>query len=125
MTARRVAGKTISTESVSEILRTVSMKEAFHFFTDIGQYSGKSATSLVDFSEKLKMVPLKSIEFHFERGDFERWIRETLGDAYLAIGISKIDKSVQGEALRTGIQKTVESRLYYLKQYNSERPQTR
>jgi hypothetical protein len=125
MTPRRVAGKTISTGSVSEMLRTVSIKEAFYFFTGIGQYSGKSATSLVDFSEKLKTVPLKSIEFHFERGDFERWIRETLGDAYLAIGISKIDKSVQGEALRTGIQKTVESRLYYLKQYNSERPQTR
>jgi hypothetical protein len=59
MTARRVAGKTISTQSVSKILRTVPMKEAFHFFTDIGQYSGKSAISLVDFSEKLKTVPFE------------------------------------------------------------------
>ena len=116
MTSRRVAGKTISAESVSEILRTVSMKEAFHFFTDIGQYIGKSATSLVDFSEDLKTVPLKSIEFHSKRGDFEQWIRATLGDEYLADGISRIDKSVQGEALRTSIQRTVENRLYYLKQ---------
>ena len=116
MAARRVTGKTISAESVSGILRTVSMKEAFHFFTDIGQSSGKSATSLVDFSEKLKTVSLKSIEFHFKRGDFEKWIRETLGDDYLANGISRIEKSVQGEALRTSIQRTVENRLYYLKQ---------
>jgi alpha-amylase len=116
MTARRVAGKTDRKGSISEIMRTVSMKEAFHFFTDIGQYSGRSATSLVDFSEKLKTVPLQSIEFHSRRGDFERWVRGTLGDEYLANGISRIDKSVQGEALKAAIQRTVENRLYYLKQ---------
>jgi hypothetical protein len=113
---KKVIRKTISAESVSKILRTVSITEAFHFSTDIGQYHRKSANSLADFSENLKTVPLKSIEFHFKRGDFERWIRETLGDEYLANGISRIDKSVQGEALRTGIQRIVESRLYYLKQ---------
>jgi hypothetical protein len=116
MTAKKVIGQIISTESASKILRTVSITEAFHFFTDIGQYDGKSATSLADFSEKLKTVPLKSIEFHFKRGDFERWIREMLGDEYLANGISRISKSIQGEALRGSIQRIVESRLYYLKQ---------
>jgi hypothetical protein len=115
-TTKKVIRKTISAELVSKILRTVSITEAFHFFTDVGQYDGKSATSLADFSEKLKTLSLKSIEFHFKRGDFERWIRETLGDEYLANGISRIDKSVQGEALRAAIQRIVESRLYYLKQ---------
>ena len=115
-TTKKVIRKTISAESVSKILRTVSITEAFHFFTDIGQYDRKSANSLADFSENLKTVPLKSIEFHFKRGDFERWIREMLGDEYLANGISRIDKSVQGEALRVAIQRIVESRLYYLKQ---------
>jgi hypothetical protein len=114
--AKKVTEKAISAESVSRILRTVSMAEAFHFFADIGQYDGKSATSLVDFSEKLKTVQLKSMEFHFKRGDFERWIRETLGDGYLADGIGRIDKAVQGEELRTALQRTVENRLYYLKQ---------
>ena len=115
-TTKKVIRKTISAESVSKILRTVSITEAFHFFTDIGQYDRKSANSLADFSENLKTVPLKSIEFHFKRGDFERWIRETLGDEYLANGIGRIDKSVQGEALRAAIQRIVASRLYYLKQ---------
>ena len=109
-------GQTVSAELASKILRTVSITEAFHFFTDIGQYNGKSAASLVDFSEKLKTVPLKSIEFHFKRGDFERWTRETLGDEYLANEIDRINKSVHGEALRTAIQETVESRLDSLKQ---------
>ncbi|HVP16684.1 MAG TPA: DUF5752 family protein [candidate division Zixibacteria bacterium] len=116
MAARKSVEKTISAELTSKILRTVPVTEAFHFFTDIGKYDGKSAASLADFSENLKAVQLKSIEFHFRRGDFERWIREILGDEYLANGIGRIDKSVQGEALRTAIQRTVENRLYYLKQ---------
>ena len=116
MVARKSVEKTISAELASKILRTVTMTEAFHFFTDIGQYDGKSAVSLADFAEKLKIVQLRSIEFHFRRGDFERWIRETLGDEYLANGIGRIDKSDKGEALRTAIQRTVENRLRYLKQ---------
>jgi hypothetical protein len=116
---------TISVEVVSKILRTVSMAEAFDFFTDVGQGTGKSATSLADFSEKLKVVPLKSIEFHSKRGDFERWFRETLGDEYLARETGKIEKSVHREhaleGLRTAIETTVENRLHYLKQGNSER----
>jgi hypothetical protein len=57
-------GKTTSVGLASRILRTVSTTEAFHFFTGIGQYDGKFATSLTDFSENIKMAPLKSIEFH-------------------------------------------------------------
>jgi hypothetical protein len=125
MASKKPAAMTISTELVSKILRTVSITEAFHFFTDFGQDTGKSATSLADFSEKLKVVPLKSIEFHFGRGDFERWLREALGDEYLAREIGKIEKSVHREhaleGFRTAIHVTVENRLHYLKQRNSER----
>ena len=125
MSSRKPVAITISAELVSKILRTVSMVEAFHFFTDIGQDTGKSATSLADFSEKIKVVPLKSIEFHFGRGDFGRWFRETLGDEYLAREIGRIEESVHREhaleGLRTAIHGTVENRLYYLKQRNSER----
>jgi len=31
----------------------------------VGRYEGEFAPSLYDFYEKLKMTPLKSIEFHF------------------------------------------------------------
>ena len=125
MASKKPAAITISAELVSKILRTVSMTEAFHFFTDIGQDTGKSATSLADFSEKLKAVPLKSIEFHVGRGDFERWFREMLGDDYLASEVGRIEKSVHREhaleGLRTAIHGAVENRLRYLKQRNSER----
>ena len=105
----------IDRELASRILRIVPIPEAFLFFTDIGQYNGEFAPSLADLCEKLKTTPLKSIEFHLKRGDFERWIRETLGDEYLANRISKIDRSTHGEELRTTIQRIAKNRLDQLK----------
>jgi len=115
VTAEKRDKSGITPEAASRILRAISIVEAFLFFTDIGQYTGESATCLADFCEKLKKIPLKSIEFHFKRGDFERWIRETLGDKHLADETNKIDRSTQGEELRTTIQKIVEKRLEELK----------
>ena len=105
----------INRELASRILRTVPIPEAFLFFMDIGRYNGEFAPSLSDFCEKLKTTPLKSIEFHLKRGDFERWIRETLGDEYLANRIGKIDRSIRGEGLRKTLQAIVKSRLDQLK----------
>jgi hypothetical protein len=116
MRAKKAVRNTINAELTSKILRIVPMREAFHFFTDIGQYTGKSAVSLTEFSEELKTVSMKAIEFHFKRKDFEQWIKETLGDEYLANGIDRIDKSIKGEALRTAIQRTVKNRLDKLEQ---------
>jgi hypothetical protein len=105
----------INRELASRILRTVPIPEAFLFFTDIGQYNGEFAPSLADLCEKLKKIPLKSIEFHFKRGDFERWIRDTLGDEHLANRICEIDRSTHGEELRTTIQRIAQNRLDQLK----------
>lgn len=113
--AKRTTSSGTDPELASTILRTVSLPEAFMFFTDLGQYTGELAPCLTDFCEKLKTVPLKSVEFHFERGDFERWIRETLGDEYLASRITDIDRSTHGEKLRTTIEGIVRRRVDQLK----------
>jgi len=97
------------------ILRTVSIPESFLFFTDIGQYTGEFTSSLAEFNEKLRKVPLRSIEFHFKRGDFAKWIIDVLGDNYLAERISQIGGSFHGEELRTAIQRKVEERLNQLR----------
>ena len=108
---KKRAKNKIDPESATKILRTVSLPEAFLFFTDIGQYTGEFAACLDEFLEKLNKMPLKSLEFHFERGDFEKWIRGTLGDEYLADGISKIDRTLKGEEIREILQRTVKNRL--------------
>jgi len=115
MDAEKMPKSGISPELASRILRTVTLPEAFLFFTDIGQYTGEFAPCLANFLEKSERIPLKSIEFHFEREDFERWIRETLSDECLADEMCKIDRTIRGEELRAAIQTIVEKRLEELK----------
>ena len=102
------------TESASRILRTITYPEAFLFFTAMEENTGELATCLSDFHEKLKTIPAQSIQFHHRRGDFEKWIRGTLGDEYLAERISRI-KSTQTEELRKKIDGIVKRRLNQLK----------
>jgi hypothetical protein len=106
---------TISNEIATKILRTVPRNNAFYFFIYIGQYSGKFAVNLADFCQKIKRIDVKSVDFHFKRRDFQKWIRTTIGDTYLANAINKIRESAQGEELRDQIYQTVERRLAELK----------
>jgi len=68
----------------SYLLRTVPHDEGFHFFTDLGKYTGLTATNTVEFAEQLQKIPIQSVIFHFERHDFQTWLREIIGDEELA-----------------------------------------
>jgi hypothetical protein len=107
----------------ANILRIVPGNNAFYFFTDIGQYTDRSSACLADFCNAIKTIDIKSVEFHFKRGDFVLWIRETLGDSELSKEINRVCKTTQGEELRTTIHQTVETRLTKLKKLQaSEEP---
>ena len=70
------AKKVVDKELASNVLKTVlSGEKAFYFSTNVGKYSGKYASSLVDFSAKLRTINIESVDFHFSRQDFEKWIR--------------------------------------------------
>jgi hypothetical protein len=56
------------------VLKPVPREKAFYFYSDIGNYTGKSAASLKEFAEKIEDVDVKSLGFHLRRGDFENWI---------------------------------------------------
>jgi len=84
-----------------KILKTFPREKAFYFFTSIGNYTGESAASLKEFMEKIKEVNVKSLEFHLQRGDFEKWINEVLEDKKLAEDIAKLQKAnLTGDSLR-------------------------
>jgi hypothetical protein len=100
--------------NVSEILRTVPPDQSFLFFEDIGKYTGRLAVNLADFCENMKTIDIQSVTFHFERGDYERWIRETLHDAVLARRLKRIQRSSSGEELRNKILQAAKGRLYEL-----------
>jgi hypothetical protein len=80
---------TMHKENTQKLLRRVSTQEAFYFARGIGDYTGQSAASLTEFTEILCTVDAKAIDFHMERGDFERWVRNIFGDEELARRINK------------------------------------
>lgn len=84
---------------------------AFYFSTDIGCYTGKLANNLVDFCSKIETVAVESVEFHFARGDFQRWIRECVGASELADRITSISKELEGEELREEIHRMMDKRI--------------
>lgn len=108
----------LNKDLVSKILRNVSEQEGFHFYLAIGEPTGKTAVSLADFVEKLEVIDVQSVNFHYARKDFEKWIREVLGDAELALRLGRIGRirlGIQGDALRNEIVRTVKIRLNELK----------
>ncbi|MFP3985815.1 MAG: DUF5752 family protein [Candidatus Bathyarchaeia archaeon] len=74
----------MSEPTAMRTLRNLPRDKAFYFFTSIGNYTGESAASLEEFVKKILEVNVKSLEFHLYRGDFEKWIAETLEDNELA-----------------------------------------
>lgn len=79
----------------------VPRDKSFYFDTGLGQYSGILASSIGDFLESLKIVPLESLEYHIGRRDFEKWTKDVLGSIELADNIRTLRRSqIKGEQLR-------------------------
>jgi hypothetical protein len=100
----------------SRILRILPREKAFYFFTSIGNYTGESATSLKEFTDKINEINAKSLEFHFYRGDFEKWTAEVLEDKELAEQIGTLRKmSPIGEKLKNGLHRILTRRYSRLR----------
>ena len=108
---RKAVDKTLA----SKILRTVHNHEGFYFYNALGVYTGKSAISLKDFATMLQVIDVQSIDFHFSRGDFRRWIQFILGDVDLSIRINQIPQETRGEKLRIVLIKNINERIGELK----------
>jgi len=106
-----------SSNATKNPLRIISHAKGFHFYTAIGDYCGVSAHSLEEFADALQHVCSAAIVFHFERGDFQNWIREVVGDAELAQSIDAIrtcEQHMAAEFCRKEIMERVQVRLFQL-----------
>jgi hypothetical protein len=63
----------------------------------------------------LQVIDVQSIDFHFSRGDFRRWIQFILGDVDLSIRINQIPQETRGEKLRIVLIKNINERIGELK----------
>ena len=98
-------------ETAQKILSPVPYDHGFHFFMVDGHYTGETATSLCSFLRDLGSVDAESIRFHFERTDFQKWIRSTIGDEELAQRIDKLDKKLSVESLQQHLADIVQKRI--------------
>jgi len=107
---------TLASSSPSRILRGLSRKNAFYFFTSVGNYTGHRSMSLEEFATIIREVKTVSLEFHLYRGDFEKWSDEVLEDPELTerIRAVKLLEPV-GNALRDQLDFTVTKLLEELK----------
>jgi len=100
----------VEEESARRILGRTEPDKVFHFYTGVEQPLGVSSNSLVDFSEKIKSIDMRSVEFHLGRRDFELWVH-FLGDVELAKRLGRIrEEGSTGDALRQRLLKTLMSR---------------
>jgi hypothetical protein len=93
----------------------VPQENAFYFCTAEGVYTKISAISLEDFVEKLDDIEESSILFHYPRGDFQAWIRDTVGDRELADKMCFIPQGISGDKLKQELLKMVQMRISELK----------
>jgi len=78
--------------------KEVAREWGFYFCEGVGKSLFEAAFNLEDFWEKIRKVPVASLEFHQKRGDFARWIRDVFKEIQLAERIENIYNT--GEDLR-------------------------
>jgi len=105
----------ISKSKITKILSTVPHDKGFHFFTDLSRNTGETATSLEMFAQKLERIDADSVQFHFQRSDFQNWIQTTVGDGVLAERIDHISGQLPVEDLRNELVKAVQKRQSQLR----------
>jgi len=93
-------------------LRRPDQIAPFHFCLDIGDYTGISAASYEEFLKSIKQVKAKSLSFHVQRGDFQKWALNILHDEKLAKELENVkNQKLRGQALRNRLYRIVSERI--------------
>jgi hypothetical protein len=109
--------QTIEKTKNLNLLKTVPFESSFHFFTEHGKYTGINANGTVEFAEKLQTIPIQSVTFHSKRQDFQKWLKNIIGDGELSKRIDQIKAGSQDETLRKELLKTVQNRIAELQRH--------
>ena len=105
----------IDKSSANKFLRTIPKNEGLELFKAPGEFTGKTATSLSDLADKIKSVDIRAVNYHFKRREFEKWIRNSIGDEELARRFGKLSRELHGEKLRSNLINTIQVRLSELR----------
>jgi alpha-amylase len=101
----------------AEIL-TANEPFLFHRGTGEENYTGVMTWSLKGFAKALTSVDAKSLEYHNQRGDFERWAEYSLRDEILARQLKTIRVGkLKGESLRKALAEAGKNRYEKLREH--------
>jgi hypothetical protein len=91
----------------------LSDSEAFRF-VDSAQGVVASAHNVGEFYTAVQTVPMSSLRHHLKAGDFSRWAEGVLGDAHLAAGLRKLERTmlVDGGPSRNELVEHIRDRYY-------------
>jgi hypothetical protein len=106
-----------SSNETKDPLRAVSHAQGFHFYRTIGCCIGVTSCSLEELADAIQKVCPEAVIFHFERGDFQNWIREIIGDIELSQRIDKIkmcSRQLSEEYCRKELVETINIRILQL-----------
>ena len=106
-------GKKLNTPFLPpNLLNTVPFEKSFQFYIELGRNTGITASNTIEFAEKLQIVPIQSVTFHFQRQDFQRWFINVIGDEEIAKRIDQINVwTHDDEKLRKKLSETVQNRI--------------
>jgi hydroxymethylpyrimidine pyrophosphatase-like HAD family hydrolase len=91
----------------------VASPKQFYFHEKTGH--SLPAGNLGELIERMRTLDQAVVTFHFQRGDFARWIREALHDETLARWLDRLHGAeLSGEALRLALLDALEQRLRML-----------
>ncbi len=111
---------TMTKAAASKILADVPYMNGFHFYAAYGHYTEETADNLCEFAETLHTIDEGSIIFHFPRGDFQKWIRESIGDKELAERMDSIKSTEDIEDLRSVLIRVLDARISELKELSAK-----
>jgi alpha-amylase len=100
-------------------LASIAANEPFLFYTGVGekQYTGVMAWSLQGLGYAFRNIGTKCLEFHDNRGDYEKWAQKSLRDRTLTQQLKEVRQSkLKGEKLRQSLVKVVDKRFKELNQ---------
>lgn len=116
---RSLLGPFIPRDEAERLLVRLPPENVFLFYKGVGVSVGKSASSLPEFAQTIRDLEEESIEFHLDRGDFEKWIT-FIGDHSLSSRVSEIKNlGLRGPNLRDRLYSTIKSRVDELEKAGS------
>ena len=94
-----------------KITQDMGADKSFQFFIDLEKPLGFNAQSLDEFYRLIKQVCSDSVEFHFYRGDFEKWVSDVLLDSELSQTIGSLKTAeLHGQELREAILEAIDAK---------------